>query len=217
MDQRERMLAGLPYIPMRDGLLELYMACHRKIFRYNSLPPEAEEERDALLRAILGKCGETLMIMGPFYCDYGFNIEVGERFYANYNFTVLDVAPVRIGENVLCAPNVSIYTACHPLHPESRNSGYECGIPVSIGDNVWIGGNVVVNPGVTVGNNVVIGAGSVVTRDIGDNMLAAGNPCRPLRAITEADRDFYFKDRRFDVDDYREPWWERPRPDAENA
>ena len=209
MNQRERMLAGLPYIPMRDGLWELYKDCHQKIFRYNNLPPGADEERDALLRSILGKCGKTVTIMGPFYCDYGFNIELGERFYANYNFTVLDVAPVTIGENVLCAPNVAIYTAGHPLHPESRNSGYEYGAPVSIGDNVWLGGNVVINPGVTVGDNVVIGSGSVVTHDIADNTLAAGNPCRPLRAITEADRDFYFKGRRFDVEDYKEPWWER--------
>ncbi|MBD5418024.1 MAG: sugar O-acetyltransferase [Desulfovibrio sp.] len=209
MNQRERMLAGLPYIPMRDGLWELYKDCHQKIYRYNNLPPDAEEERDALLRSILGKCGKTVTIMGPFYCDYGFNIELGERFYANYNFTVLDVAPVTIGDNVLCAPNVAIYTAGHPLHPESRNSGYEYGAPVCIGNNVWLGGNVVINPGVTVGDNVVIGSGSVVTHDIADNTLAAGNPCRPLRAITEADRDFYFKDRRFDVDDYKEPWWER--------
>ena len=217
MDQRERMLAGLPYIPMRDGLLEMYEACHRKIFRFNSLPPDAEEERDELLRSILGKCGKTVIIMGPFYCDYGFNIEVGERFYANYHFTVLDVARVRIGDNVLCGPNVAIYTAAHPLHPESRNSGYECGMPVSIGDNVWLGGSVVVNPGVTVGSNVVIGAGSVVTRDIADNMVAVGNPCRPLRAITEADRHFYFKDRRFDVADYRTPWWERSGADGADA
>lgn len=209
MNQRERMLAGLPYIPMRDGLLELYTACHQKIFRFNTLPPDADEERDALLRSILGKCGKTVTIMGPFYCDYGFNIELGERFYANYNFTVLDVAPVSIGDNVLCAPNVAIYTAGHPLHPESRNSGYEYGAPVAIGSNVWLGGNVVINPGVTVGDNVVIGSGSVVTHDIADNTLAAGNPCRRLRAITEADRDFYFKDRRFDVQDYREPWWQR--------
>ncbi|MDE7241133.1 sugar O-acetyltransferase [Desulfovibrio sp.] len=216
MNQRERMLAGLPYIPGRDGLQELYDACHQKIFRYNALSPDAEE-RDGLLRSILGKCGRIVTIMGPFYCDYGFNIEVGERFFANYNFTVLDVAKVSIGDNVLCAPNVSIYTASHPLHPESRNSGYECGISVSIGDNVWIGGNVVINPGVTVGDNAVIGAGSVVTRDIPDNMVAAGNPCRVLRAVSEADRDFYFKDRRFDVDDYREPWWERSRTDAAEA
>lgn len=207
MNQRERMLGGLPYKPCRDGLLELRRACRHKLFRFNNLPPDAEEDRDALLRSILGKCGTSVHIEGPFYCDYGFNIEVGERFFANYHLTVLDVAPVRIGDNVLCAPNVAIYTAGHPLHPVSRNSDYEYGAPVTIGDNVWLGGNVVINPGITVGNNVVIGSGSVVTHDIADNTLAAGNPCRPLRAITEADRDIYFKNRRFDVDDYLEPYW----------
>ena len=107
-----------------------------------------------------------------------------------------------IGKKAQIAPNVSIYTAGHPIHPESRNSGYEYGIAVTIGDNVWIGGNVCIMPGVTIGRNVVIGAGSVVTKDIQDNVIAAGNPCRVIRPITLADRDYYYKDRRFDVDDY---------------
>lgn len=108
-----------------------------------------------------------------------------------------------IGDNVMLAPNVSIYTAGHPLHPDSRNSGYEYGISITIGNNVWIGGNAVINPGVKIGNNVVIGAGSVVTKDIPDNMIAAGNPCRVIREISEEDRKYYFKDREFDVPDYR--------------
>ena len=141
-------------------------------------------------------------IEAPFHCDYGYNIEVGENFFANYNLTVLDVGKVRIGKNAQIAPNVSIYTAGHPIHPESRNSGYEYGIDVTIGDNVWIGGNVCIMPGVTVGDNVVIGAGSVVTKDIPDSVIAVGNPCRVVRAITDDDRDFYYRDRRFDVDDY---------------
>ena len=103
----------------------------------------------------------------------------------------------------MCGPNVQICTAGHPLHPETRNSGYEYGIDITIGDNVWIGGNVIVCPGVKIGNNVVIGGGSVVTKDIPDNMLAYGNPCRVVREITEADRDYYFRDRKFDVDDYK--------------
>lgn len=209
MNQRERMLKGLPYKAWLDGLPELYMACHRKIHRFNALAPDAGEERDVLLRAILGKCGRSVRIEAPFHCDYGFNIEVGERFFANYNFTVLDVAPVRIGDNVKCAPNVAIYTAGHPVHPDSRNSGYEYGMAVHIGNAVWLGGNVVVNPGVRIGDNVVVGSGSVVTRDLPANVVAAGNPCRVLRPVTEADRDRYFKDRRFDVDDYLEPYWLR--------
>ena len=138
----------------------------------------------------------------PFLCDYGSNIEVGDNFFANYNLIVLDVGKVTIGNNVMIAPNVSIYTAGHPIHPDSRNSGYEYGIDISIGDNVWIGGNVCILPGVHIGNNVVIGAGSVVTKDIPDDSIAAGNPCRLVRTITDADRKYYFKNRQFDVEDY---------------
>lgn len=206
MNHKERMLAGLPYKAWLDGLSEERRTCREKIFRYNHLPPDREGERDALLREILGACGRHVRIEGPFYCDYGYNIDVGENFFANYNFTVLDVARVSIGRYAMIAPNVAIYTAGHPLHPASRNSGYEYGRPVAIGDNVWIGGNTVINPGVRVGDNVVIGSGSVVTRDIPDNALAVGNPCRVLRFVTEADRCRYFKDCRFDVDDYEHPF-----------
>lgn len=138
----------------------------------------------------------------PFRCDYGSNITVGNNFYANFNCTILDVGKVVIGENVMFAPNVSLYTAGHPIHPDSRNSGYEYGIAITIGNNVWISGNVIVNPGVTIGNNVVIGAGSVVTKDIPDNVIAVGSPCRIVREITEEDRKYYYKDREFDVTDY---------------
>jgi acetyltransferase-like isoleucine patch superfamily enzyme len=196
------MLAGLPYKAWLDGLAEERLENKKRIYKYNNLPPEAEKEQDALIKEILGKTGENVHIEAPFHCDYGYNIEVGENFFANYNLTVLDVGKVRIGKNAQIAPNVSIYTAGHPIHPESRNSGYEYGIEVTIGDNVWIGGNVCIMPGVTVGDNVVIGAGSVVTKDIPDSVIAVGNPCRVVRAITDDDRDFYYRDRRFDVDDY---------------
>lgn len=196
------MLAGLPYKAWLDGLAEERLENKKRIYKYNNLPPEAEKEQDELIKEILGKTGENVHIEAPFHCDYGYNIEVGENFFANYNLTVLDVGKVRIGKNAQIAPNVSIYTAGHPIHPESRNSGYEYGIEVTIGDNVWIGGNVCIMPGVTVGDNVVIGAGSVVTKDIPDSVIAVGNPCRVVRAITDDDRDFYYRDRRFDVDDY---------------
>ena len=202
MNQKERMLAGLPYKAWLDGLAEERLENKKRIYKYNNLPPEAEKEQDALIKEILGKTGENVHIEAPFHCDYGYNIEVGENFFANYNLTVLDVGKVRIGKNAQIAPNVSIYTAGHPIHPDSRNSGYEYGIEVTIGDNVWIGGNVCIMPGVTVGDNVVIGAGSVVTKDIPDSVIAVGNPCRVVRAITDDDRDFYYRDRRFDVDDY---------------
>ena len=202
MNQKERMLAGLPYKAWLDGLNEDREANARRVWEYNTLPPERWNERPALIKQIFGKTGAQVYVMPPFHCDYGYNIEVGENFFANYNFTALDVGRIRIGDNAQIAPNVSIYTAGHPIHQESRNSSYEYGIAVDIGDNVWIGGNVVILPGVTIGDNAVIGAGSVVTKDIPANVIAAGNPCRVIRKITEADRDYYYKDRRFDVDDY---------------
>ena len=187
-----------------DGLNEERMECKKKLYRYNNMEPELQAEREKLLREILGKTKEGyLCIESPFHCDYGYNIEVGDWFFFFFYFVVLDVGRVRIGDNAQIAPNVAIYTAGHPVHPDSRNSGYEYGIDVTIGNNVWIGGNTCILPGVTIGDNVVIGAGSVVTKDIPANMIAVGNPCRVVREITEADRDFYFKDRRFDVEDYR--------------
>lgn len=202
MNHKERMLSNLPYQAWKDGLLEERTACKQKIYRYNHLPPEEWGEQTALLKDILGKTGEEVHIEAPFHCDYGYNIEVGENFYANYNLVILDVGKVRIGDNAQIAPNVGIYTAGHPVHPDTRNTGYEYGIDITIGDNVWIGGNTCVLPGVTIGDNAVIGAGSVVTADIPPNVIAAGNPCRVIREITEADRDFYFRDRRFDLNPF---------------
>ena len=202
MNHKERMLANLPYKAWMDGLEEERIENRKRIYEYNNLPPEQWDRKTELLKSILGKTGENVHINAPFHCDYGYNIEVGENFFANYNLIILDVAKVKIGDNAQIAPNVSIYTAGHPIHPDSRNSGYEYGIDVTIGDNVWIGGNAVIMPGVTIGNNVVIGAGSVVTKDLPDNVIAAGNPCRIIREITEADRDFYYKDRKFDIEDY---------------
>lgn len=202
MNQKERMKKNLPYKAWMDGLAEERMECKKKIYEYNYLPPERWNERTKLIKNILGKTKNTLNIEVPFHCDYGRNIEVGENFFANYNFTVLDVGKVTIGDNVQIAPNVSIYTAGHPIHWDTRNSGYEYGIDITIGDNVWIGGSVCIMPGVCIGNNVVIGAGSVVTKDIPDNVIAVGNPCKIVREITEEDRKFYYKDKEFDVDDY---------------
>ena len=202
MNQKERMLANLPYRSWLDGLSEERLETKKKLFEYNNTPPDQEEKKMDMLKDILGKTGDWVKIESPFHCDYGYNIEVGEWFFANYNFIVLDVGKVRIGNDVMFGPNVGIYTAGHPIHPDSRKSGYEYGIDVTIGNNVWVGGSVCIMPGVTIGDNVVIGAGSVVTEDIPANMIAVGNPCRVVREITEEDRDYYFRDRKFDVDDY---------------
>lgn len=203
MNQKDRMLAGLPYKAWMDGLPEERMKNKKKIYEYNHCEPDESEKMDKLIRDILGRAGEGVHIEAPFHCDYGKNIEVGDNFFANYNCCILDVGKVITGNNVQFAPNVSLYTAGHPIHPDSRNSGYEYGIGIIIGNNVWIGGNVVVNPGVHIGDNVVIGSGSVVTRDIPDNVIAAGNPCRVIRVITEEDRKNYYKNYEFDVDDYK--------------
>lgn len=203
MNMKERMLSGLPYRGFDDVLDKERFNAQKAVYEINTLPLERYSELSGMFKKLFGKTGEVIGIMPPFRCDYGYNIEVGENFYANYNLTILDVGKVKIGKNVMIAPNVSIYTAGHPLHPDSRNSGYEYGIPVTIGDNVWIGGSVTIVPDVHIGNNVVIGAGSVVTKDIPDNAVAVGNPCRVIRFITEEDRKYYFKNREFDVEDYR--------------
>ncbi len=197
MNHKERMLAQLPYKAWLDGLSEERMACKKKLYEYNQSRPEQEEERSQLIKTILGKSGKNTYIEPPFRCDYGYNIEVGDNFYANYNVTILDIAKVTIGDNVMLAPNVSIYTAGHPIHKDMRNTGYEYGIEITIGNDVWIGGNTVIVPGVKIGNGVVIGAGSVVTKDIPDNVIAAGNPCKVIREITEEDKKYYYKDREF--------------------
>lgn len=202
MNQKERMLAGLPYKSWLDGLSDERLALRKLTHQYNVLPPGDRQEMTNLLKQIIGKTGEDLMIEPPFRCDYGSNIEVGNNFYANFNCVMLDVGKITIGENVMFGPNVSLYTAGHPLHPTSRTSGYEYGIPITIGDSVWLGGSTVVNPGVTIGDNVVIGSGSVVTKDIPANSVAVGNPCKVIHTVTEADREFYYRDFKFDVTDY---------------
>lgn len=203
MNHKERMLAGLPYKGCFDGIYEERHETMKKMYAFNACNElDDYKKRDKLARAIFGKVGKDMYLCGPIYCNHGVNIEIGDNFFANINLTILDVAKVKIGNNVLFGPNVSLYTAGHPIHPESRKSGYEYGMEIIIGDNVWIGGNVVVNPGVHIGNNVVVGSGSVVTRDMPDNVVCAGNPCRVIREITDEDRKYYYKDREFDVEDY---------------
>lgn len=197
MNEREKMLAGQLYDPADGRLQSQRLRAQMLCFQIHQLPPDQLEARNALFRQLLGQ-STTFHIEPPFRCDYGENIKLGENFFANYNCTILDCAEVVIGNNVMFAPNVSLFTAAHPIDPAKRNSGIEFALPITIGNNVWIGGNTVVMPNVRIGDNVVIGAGSVVTRDIPDNSIAAGNPCRVLRTLNDDDRRYYFKDRKFE-------------------
>ncbi|TDQ79400.1 sugar O-acetyltransferase [Sphingobacterium yanglingense] len=200
LSEQEKMISGEPYYANRKELTTLRLEAQRLCFRYNQIDPKNHRERKSLIRGLFGKTEGLFCIEQPFYCDYGFNIEIGESFFSNYHLTILDCAPVKIGNNVMLGPSVSIYTAGHPIHHELRNTGLEYALPVTIGDNVWIGGHVVINPNVTIGNNTVIGSGSVVTKDIPDNVIAVGNPCKVLRAITEEDKKFYFHNRPIEFD-----------------
>ena len=197
MTNRERRDAQIAYIS-DDSVFEEQKECRKKLQEFNFMDRSDFDGLKKAAKELLGK-SEDAFINPPFYCDYGTHIEVGKNFFANYNCTILDVAKVKIGDNCQMAPNVSIYTAGHPIHPFSRNSMYEYGKEVTIGDNVWIGGNTVICPGVTIGHNTVIGAGSVVTRDIPDWSVAAGNPCRVIRKITDQDRRKLFGEEEIDA------------------
>lgn len=195
MNEKEKMLNGLKHNPIIDeNLIADRTVCKAKCFEYNNLNPARIKERETLIKQILGKTGENILIEQPFICDYGAHIEVGENFYANHNMLILDSAKVTFGKNVFVGPNCGFYTPQHPLDAENRLKGFEYAFPIKVGDNVWFGGNVVVLAGVTIGNNSVIGAGSIVTKDIPDNVIAAGNPCKVIRKITEEDKHKFERD-----------------------
>ncbi len=179
----DEMLSGREYYALHPALTSLLTLTRDKIRDFNDIRPTDIASLEKALRDILGSCGKNPTVNQPFRCDYGANIHIGDNFFANFNLTILDEGKVTIGDNVFIGPNVSIYTACHPLDPKRRNEGYEWSEPVTIGNNVWIGGNTVLLPGVSIGDDTTIGAGSVVTRPIPPNVIAVGNPCRVLRPI----------------------------------
>lgn len=183
MTEKEKQNQGLPYIASDPEVLKGLNECKDELFRINQMMPSDDEHRNAAFRKLFGKTGKTFKIIAPFFCDYGYNIEIGEKFFANTNLVILDEAKVKFGDNVFIAPNCAFYTVGHALDPIERNKDIQYCYPITVGNNVWIGGNVVVLPGVTIGNNVTIGAGSVVTKDIPDNVVAVGNPCRIIKTI----------------------------------
>lgn len=190
--EKEKAKAGKLYDANFDEeLLKDRDLCKEACYEYNRLPPARKAERAAILRRLLGKTGKEFVIEQPFFCDYGYNIEIGENFFMNVNGVILDGAKVTFGDDVFIAPNCGFYTAGHPLDAGQRKQGLEYAYPITIGNGVWIGAHVCVMPGVTIGDNTVIGGGSVVTKDIPANVVAVGNPCRVIRAITEADKEKY--------------------------
>lgn len=192
MTEKEKAQQGLLYDNNNDPqLVNERLEAKELCYDYNQLRPRMISEREAIMKKLLAKTGEKFWIEQPFYCDQGYNIGIGENFYCNHNTVMLDAAKITFGTNVFIAPNCGFYTAGHPLDAEQRNQGLEIALPITVGDNVWIGGGVSVLPGVTIGDNTVIGAGSVVTKDIPAGVIAAGNPCRVIRAITEADKNKY--------------------------
>jgi len=192
MTEKEKMLAGIIYDANYDkDLINERTLCKDLCHEYNLLLPSNIEKQQEIMKGLLGYVKGSFIITAPFWCDYGYNIEIGENFYTNHNCVILDAARVSFGDNVFIAPNCGFYTAGHPLDAEQRNRGLEYASPITIGNNVWIGGGVQVMPGVSIGDNTIIGSGSIVTKDIPGGVIAAGNPCKILRKITPEDKEKY--------------------------
>lgn len=199
MTVKEKMHAGEPYV-MADApeLMKYQQECLDKLFEYNSLRPSETEKKAALLKEMFAEIGEDCYIETPFHANFGgAHVHFGKNVYANFNLTLVDDTHIYVGDYTKFGPNVTLATAGHPVLPELREKLYQFNLPIHIGRNCWLGAGVIVLPGVSIGDNSVIGAGSIVTRDIPSNVVALGNPCRVLRPISERDREYYTKDRRF--------------------
>jgi len=180
--EKEKMLAGDLYDASDEELVKEREHARNLTFEFNHTKPSEKEKRQEIMRRLI-KAKGSFLIEPPFHCDYGYNIEIGDNFFANFGCIILDVNKVKIGDNVLFAPNVQVLTATHPIDPAERLAGIELAKPIIIGNNVWIGGGVILLPGVKIGDNVTIGAGSVVTGDIHDNLVAVGNPCKVVKNL----------------------------------
>ncbi|MBR5192279.1 MAG: sugar O-acetyltransferase [Clostridia bacterium] len=183
MTEREKALSGQLYSPTDKELRKLHLRVKKLFGKYNKIDPSNEKKLNKLIKKILGGTGEKITVHPPFYCDYGINIHVGENFFANYGCVILDVNKVTIGKNCMLAPCVKMFSATHPVRAEERYNGVELGLPITIGNNCWIGGGAIICPGVTLGDNVVVGAGAVVTKSFGSNVVIAGNPAKIIKEL----------------------------------
>lgn len=200
-ESKKRMAEGRLYLPEDENIMAEQLLCLEKLYDFNQTRPSEFEKRTAMLKDMFAEIGEDCYIEPPLHSNWaGKHVHFGSCVYANFNLTLVDDTDIYVGDKVMFGPNVTVATAGHPIEPHLRNLQMQYNVPVHIGNNVWIGANSVILPGVTIGDNTVIGAGSVVTKDIPANVVAVGNPCRVLRPIGERDREFYFRDRRIDVE-----------------
>lgn len=199
MTQYERMVSGLIYDPADEEILQEQMNFQDKLWEFNKLMPSQIKEKRAYMKEVFAECGENCYIELPFRANWGgHHVHFGNGVYANFNLTVVDDGHIYVGDKVMFGPNVTIATANHPIDPKLRELGLQYNKDIHIGENTWIGAGAVIVPGVHIGKNVVIGAGSVVTKDIPDNVVAVGNPCRILREVNERDREYFYRDEKID-------------------
>ena len=199
MTAKEKMKSGEVYFCTDEALMKEQTACLEKLYDFNATRPSEGKKRAALLKELLAEVGENCYVEPPLHANWGCHTHFGKNVYANFNFTLVDDTDIFVGDSVMFGPNVTVATAGHPIDPALRLKVGQFNIPVRIGNNVWIGANSVILPGITIGDNSVIGAGSIVTKDIPENVVAVGNPCRVLRPISERDKEYYYKDRKINI------------------
>lgn len=200
MTQKEKMHSGELYFPSDEQIMAEQALCLEKLYDFNATRPSEGEKRAAMLKEMFAEIGENCYVEPPLHANWGgHHVHFGKGVYANFNLTMVDDTHIYVGDCTLIGPNVSIATAGHPILPELREQGYQYNMPVRIGRNCWLGAGVIILPGITIGDNVVVGAGSVVTKDLPDNVVAVGNPCQVLREVNERDKAYYFKNRKIEL------------------
>ena len=200
MDIREKLHDGGLYLPDDEEIMKVQLECLDKLYDFNQTRPTEMDKREKLLKEMFAEIGEGCYIEPPFHSNWGGkHCHFGKRVYANFNLTCVDDTHIYVGDYTMFGPNVTIATAGHPIQPELRAQGYQYNMPVHIGKNCWIGAGVIIVPGITIGDNVIIGAGSIVTKNLPDNVVAVGNPCKVLREVNKHDYEYYFKDRKIEL------------------